>query len=287
MLFRSTTVVKVGSLGSVLLHASGGCPHIVVDLVGWFSGGAPIAVGGIGAVTPYRVLDTRSPSNPEGCLRGYRAFTVAGVPGSGVPYDADSVLLNVTVTDPGGPGYLTVFPDLATPPTASNLNFVGGQTVANGVWVKVNAANHRVTLFASGGCPHVVVDVVGAALTTMQPAPDPAVVATQTVRTPQWPDVSDPAVLVDAGKYYVFGSNTNVRNVPVRTVTSLTTSYSLSGWEAITTEAMPSRPAWARQDERTLWAPTVAKLAPNFYVMYFAANRLAVPTNSQIGRAHV
>jgi hypothetical protein len=283
----NTTVVKVGSLGSVLLHASGGCPHIVVDLVGWFSGGSPIAVGGIGAVTPYRVLDTRSPSNPEGCLRGYRAFTVAGVPGSGVPYDADSVLLNVTVTDPGGPGYLTVFPDLATPPTASNLNFVGGQTVANGVWVKVNAANHRVTLFASGGCPHVVVDVVGAALTTMQPAPDPAVVATQTVRTPQWPDVSDPAVLVDAGKYYVFGSNTNVRNVPVRTVTSLTTSYSLSGWEAITAEAMPTRPAWARQDERTLWAPTVAKLAPNFYVMYFAANRPAVATNSQcVGRAY-
>ena len=137
----NTTVVKVGSLGSVLLHASAGCPHVVVDLVGWFAGGAPIAVGGIGAVTPYRVLDTRSPANREGCLRGYRAFTVAGVPGSGVPYDADSVLLNVTVTDPGGPGYLTVFPDLAMPPTASNLNFVGGQTVANGVWVKIGRAH--------------------------------------------------------------------------------------------------------------------------------------------------
>lgn len=283
------TVARIGALGAVNIAASGGCPHVVIDVVGWFSGGASIAAGGIGAVTPYRVLDTRSATNAEGCLRGYRAFTVAGVPGSGVPYDADSVLLNVTVVDPSAPGYLTVFPDLATPPTASNLNFVRGQTVANGVWVKVNASNHRVTLFASGGCPHVVVDIVGAAVTSMQTAPSAATVATQTIRAPQWPDVSDPAVLTEAGKYYVFGSNTNVRNVPVRTVTSLSTSYSLSGWEAVTAEAMPTRPAWARQDERTLWAPTVAKLAPNFFVMYFAANRPQppLPWNAQcIGRAY-
>jgi hypothetical protein len=262
---------------------------VVVDVVGWFSGGTPIAAGGIGAVTPYRVLDTRSPTNTEGCLRGYRAFTVAGVPGSGVPYDADSVLLNVTVVGPSAAGYLTVFPDLATPPTASNVNYTAGQTVANGTWVKVNPTNHRVTLFASGGCPHVVVDIVGAAVTSMQTAPTAATVAMQTIRSPQWPDVSDPTVLTEAGKYYVFGSNTNVRNVPVRTITSLSTSYNLSGWEAVTTEAMPTRPAWARQDERTLWAPTVAKLAPNFFVMYFAANRPQppMPWNAQcIGRAY-
>ena len=94
--------------------------------------------------------------------------------------------------------------------------------------------------------------------------------------------------MTDGGKYYVFASNTNVRNVPVRTVTDLTRTYTSTGWEQATSEAMPTRPSWARQDEKTLWAPTVAKLAPNFYVMYFAANRPNAPQpwNPQcIGRA--
>ena len=284
----NATVAKVGALGAISIFSSGGCPHVVVDLVGWFDGGASFGVGGIAAVTPYRLLDTRSPSNSEGCLRGYRAVTMAGVPGSGVPFDATAVLLNITVVSPSASGYVTAFPDLATPPTASNLNFRSGQVVANGVWVKVNSDNHRVTLFASGGCPHIVVDIVGAAVSSMQPAPAPATVTTQAVSAVKWPDLSDPAVMTDGGAYYVFGSNTNVRNIPVRTVTDLTRTYTSSGWEQATAEAMPTRPAWALQNERTLWAPTVAKLAPNFYVMYFAANRpnAPQPANPQcIGRA--
>lgn len=284
----NATVSKVGALGAVSIFSSGGCPHVVVDLVGWFAGGASFGVGGIAAVTPYRVLDTRSASNTEGCLRGYRAVTMAGVPGSGVPFDATAVLLNITVVSPNASGYVTAFPDLAAPPTASNLNFRSGQVVANGVWVKVNPGNQRVTLYASAGCPHIVVDVVGAAISSMQPAPAPATVTTQAVSAVKWPDVSDPAVMTDSGRYYVFGSNTNVRNIPVRTVTDLTRTYTSTGWEQATGEAMPTRPAWARQDEKTLWAPTVAKLAPNFYVMYFAANRPNAPQpwNPQcIGRA--
>ncbi len=285
----NATVSKVGALGAISIFSSGGCPHVIVDLVGWFDGGASFGVGGVAAVTPYRLLDTRSASNSEGCLRGYRAVTMAGVPGSGVPFDATAVLLNITVVSPNASGYVTAFPDLATPPTASNLNFRAGQVVANGVWVKVNSDNHRVTLFASGGCPHVIVDIVGAAVSSMQPAPVAAFVTTQSVSAVKWPDVSDPAVMTDGGKYYVFGSNTNVRNIPVRTVTDLTRTYTSNSWEQATTEAMPTRPSWARQNEKTLWAPTAAKLAPNFYVMYFAANRPNAPQpwNSQcIGRAY-
>jgi len=53
-----------------------------------------------------------------------------------------------------------VFPDLATQPTASNLNYLAGQVVPNGVLVKVGTAE-QITLFANAGCPDVVVDVVG------------------------------------------------------------------------------------------------------------------------------
>ena len=53
---------------------------------------------------------------------------VAGVPSAGV----GAVSLNVTVTNPAGAGYVTVFP-CGDQPTASNLNYSAGQTVPNAV----------------------------------------------------------------------------------------------------------------------------------------------------------
>ena len=58
----------------------------------------------------------------------------SGVPGSGV----GAVSLNVTVTEPVGPGFVTVYP-CGTRPNSSNLNFVGGQTVPNAVIAPVSA----------------------------------------------------------------------------------------------------------------------------------------------------
>lgn len=61
------------------------------------------------------------------------AGTVVTVPVAGtrgVPADAQAVGLNLTVTQPAGPGYLTVFPCGSAPPGTSNLNFAQGQTVA-------------------------------------------------------------------------------------------------------------------------------------------------------------
>jgi len=88
-----------------------------------------------------------------------RQLIVAPTPPS-VPADAAAVALNVTVVRPGSPGYLTVHPDGLPRPTASNVNFDKGQVVANAALVKVGT-DGRLRLYASGGCPHVVVDVVG------------------------------------------------------------------------------------------------------------------------------
>jgi hypothetical protein len=118
--------------------------------------------------TPQRLLDTRpGQSTVDGQFAGSGPLgagatmnlTVTGrgsVPASGV----GSVALNVTVTGPTNIGYTTVFPAGAARPTASNLNFVGGQTVANMVSVSVGEAG-QVSLFNSAGNTHVVVDVLG------------------------------------------------------------------------------------------------------------------------------
>lgn len=266
------TVVKLGSSGALTILASAGCPHIIIDVSGWYAS-LPVAdTGATAALTPYRLLDTRQPSDREGCLRGYRAIQAAGRPGSQVPPDAQAVLVNLTVVDASVGGYLTAFEDLATPPPTSVLNYTAGQTVANAAWVPVNALNHRLTLFASGGCPHIIVDVLAAVTRSTLPPPPTGMVAGQAPIAPIWPVLADPAVLVDNGRYYLFGSNWGGFRAPVTSTTSLTAPISLASWSNSTKEAISGNPAWAANDG-VFWAPHVMKLATGSYVMFFAANR--------------
>ena len=87
-------------------------------------------------------------------------MTTLPVNGRGnVPADAETAVLNVTVTEPELAGYLTVYPCGIEPPLASNLNYVPGQTVANAVLVKVGEGGN-VCLFNSTAT-HIVVDVMG------------------------------------------------------------------------------------------------------------------------------
>ena len=118
------------------------------------------------------------------------------------------------------------------------------------------------------------------------PAPPLGTVNVQQAAAPQYPVLSDPAVLADGGKYYVYGSNTAQNRMPVHVVTSLSTVYSDPQWFQSRIEGMPFKPMWALNDG-IFWAPTVAK-AGNTYVAFFAANRINPPQpwNSQcIGRA--
>lgn len=155
------TVVKVGIDGAISLFANAGCPNVIVDVVGYFAPGAPTSAGGFFGVNPYRLLDSRNAGQVP-CLNGTRSYslTVAGVDGSAVPSESRAVALNVTVTGATVPGFITVYPSGTSRPNASNLNYVGGQTVPNGVLVKVGTGQ-SIELFASGGCPDLIVDAVG------------------------------------------------------------------------------------------------------------------------------
>ena len=69
------------------------------------------------------------------------------------------MVLNVTVTEPEAAGYATVYPCGIEPPLASNLNFIGDQTVANASIVKVGT-NGEVCVYNSQ-TTHLVVDASG------------------------------------------------------------------------------------------------------------------------------
>jgi hypothetical protein len=80
-----------------------------------------------------------------------------GVPASGV----GAAVLNVTVIQPSGGGYLTVYPAGSSRPTVSNLNFAAGQTIANLAAVKTGTGG-AVTLYNGGsGTVHLTADIAG------------------------------------------------------------------------------------------------------------------------------
>jgi hypothetical protein len=114
-------------------------------------------------VDPVRVLDTRDGTGVAAQRRGplgrgqVFALHLAGT--SGIPADARAVLLNVTVTEAQGPGFVTVFPCGRPVPVVSNLNFVGGVDRANLVKARLGV-NGDVCFFAFVGT-QLVADLDG------------------------------------------------------------------------------------------------------------------------------
>ena len=97
---------------------------------------------------PIRLLDTRfgatAPTSPGHQLAagGILSLQVTGeaVDSIVVPASAVAVIGNVTAVNTAGRGYLTLWPDGATQPGASSLNFPATTAVANGVTVALSSA---------------------------------------------------------------------------------------------------------------------------------------------------
>ena len=124
------------------------------------------AASGSGAyqpLAPSRLLDTRTglgaPAGrvaPNGTVH-LQVTGRAGVPTSGV----SAVVLNITVTGPTSGGVVTAWADGTTRPTASNLNYVTGQTIPNLVIAPLGS-NGKVALYNhSAGSTHLVADIAG------------------------------------------------------------------------------------------------------------------------------
>jgi hypothetical protein len=151
-------IVKLGTGGKVTLYNAYGNVDLIADVNGWFTDntGTTIANGSgdvFVGTTPTRILDTRGSTPLGGNSSG--VLTVTGVPTS-----AHAAVLNVTVTNPTAGSYLTVWPDGAPQPLASDLNFVAGLTVANLVIVQLGSGS-KVDIYNAFGNTDVIADLVG------------------------------------------------------------------------------------------------------------------------------
>jgi hypothetical protein len=161
-------ITPMGAGGKVTVYNDSAAANIIVDVNGWYSDASGTATQGIyTSVNPGRVADTRPAPYRVGSVSRLAPgqtvnFQIAGgwgVPAMWLSPPPTSVVLNVTVTGPNSAGWITVYP--AGLPTASDLNFAVGQTVAN-LAVATLGANGSVNITNQApGAVDLVIDVEG------------------------------------------------------------------------------------------------------------------------------
>ncbi|MFN2384804.1 MAG: hypothetical protein ABR576_00685 [Thermoanaerobaculia bacterium] len=139
----------------------------------WFTDSLQNAIGRVTAGTPAgsyftippcRLADTRAPDGHRGgppLAAGFeRLFPAAGT--CGIPATATAVSVNVTVTQPGSDGHVTIYPGGMPLPGTPTVHFRSGQTRAgNGVVAIVGTGALAVTAGHSTGTVHLVIDTAG------------------------------------------------------------------------------------------------------------------------------
>lgn len=147
----NTVTAELGSDGYIdLYNGTGGSIDLIADLQGYYAvGGDPYTQLGQTA----RQLDTRSSrAVPSG---GTVKVHLGSYPG------ITAAILNLTVTGTTGGGYITAYPDGATLPNSSNLNFGKGETVADEAVVKVGSDGYVDFTNTSNGTVELIVDLSG------------------------------------------------------------------------------------------------------------------------------
>jgi hypothetical protein len=148
-------IVPLGPGNTVTFYNAAGTVNVIADLVGSY---APGTGGRYTGTPPTRVLDTRTSIGGHPSKLGVGGTLTLTVPG--LPSGATAVALSVTVTNPTTTSYLTAYPSGTTRPTASNLNFLAGQTISNLVMVPLGPGN-TVTFYNALGTVDVVAALAG------------------------------------------------------------------------------------------------------------------------------
>ncbi len=147
----------------------------MIDVNGWFTDATTATGYRYVAASPTRICDTRTTSRSgitdtcTGQTLGSTNTTTAndevlkvtagGM--SGIPANAQALVVNLTAVSPSDPGYVTAYPDgLATAPTAADLNFVPGEVVPNLSVVQLSAAG-ALDVFNYAGTVDLVADAQG------------------------------------------------------------------------------------------------------------------------------
>lgn len=158
----NAAIVPVSSDGYIDLTntmAAAGSADIVVDVSGYFTPG-PNAYGGSFVPTaPSRDFDSRADGLGQ-LQTNVEYLTALG----SWAQPTVGIAMNVTMTNPKANGFLTIYPEGASLPTGSNVNWGAGQTVANSAIATANQANGWITVYSggtNGGPADVVLDVFG------------------------------------------------------------------------------------------------------------------------------
>ncbi|MFI9008800.1 hypothetical protein ACIGNX_16380 [Actinosynnema sp. NPDC053489] len=163
---RATTpngvTVALGSDRKVNLYNNAGNVHLVVDIAGYY---LPTENGGADfyPVTPGRAFDTRD----SGPIAPAETLTLLYLDADLQP--GNSLLLNLTGTEPTANTYVTPFPAGANRPGTSALNLVPGQTSPNMATVRLGTAYDEIdnvnrpahAFYNNAGNTHLVIDVFG------------------------------------------------------------------------------------------------------------------------------
>ncbi|MGD9701338.1 MAG: hypothetical protein AB7Q42_14730 [Acidimicrobiia bacterium] len=158
----NAVISKIGDGGKVCIYTQA-TVDLIVDINGFHRDGVKFI-----AHDPARLLETRvgpGLTTADGQTNGIGplvagSITELQVAGRvGVPADASTAALNVTVADARGPGFISVFPCGSPQPNSANLNYRTGSTVANAVITKLGDGG-KVCLFALADTD-LVVDIGG------------------------------------------------------------------------------------------------------------------------------
>ena len=152
--------VKVGANGAVCIY-SNVATDLILDVNGY---DAATAVGRF--FEPTRVLETRPALTTAdhqleaGGLRPNDSVLELPIGGRlGVPTAIRAAVLNITVTDATGPGFLTVYACGSSRPVASTLNYTAGTTVAN-LAIAPTSSDGKVCIYTQAAA-QLVVDLSG------------------------------------------------------------------------------------------------------------------------------
>jgi hypothetical protein len=165
--------VPLGSDGKIAVRSGAASTHVVVDVVGWFTGST------YRPVTPTRLLDSRSDDRAPlsaGSTVSVPVLGRGGVPATGV----DAVVFNLTSAEPLGDGWQTVAPGLTTLPKVSNLNYTHKRSIAHLQTARVGT-DGTITIGNYVGRSHIVVDILG--WFPEAPPPPPPTTTTTTTTT--------------------------------------------------------------------------------------------------------
>ncbi|WP_159425631.1 PKD domain-containing protein [Streptomyces sp. fd1-xmd] len=254
-------IVPVGKNGYVNLYNSGEQGvDLIADVTGYFT---RTSANGYTPMDPTRFVDSREGlGTSRGPVPGQSQFAVQIAGTRGVPAGTKAVALNVTVTGPRAAGHLTVFPSGQAAPNTSNLNFTGGQTIANAVIVPVGA-DGRIIVRNGGWDPaDVIVDVVG------HYSPD-GVSAYIPIRPVRDLDTRDPAQWPSGPlKPYRYIYSTYGDEDPTATAMVLNTTVTNTGGAGHLTVAPDPNALW--QYENKTYTPPVA---PNSSTLNWTAGK--------------